>query len=89
MFGYFIPGVRHFTAYAAGMSDLKPPLFALFAYSGGFVWCLTFMTLGYLLGERWEAASAKVHRYVLLAVAATAVIAAAAWAARKWRSRVQ
>ena len=24
-FGYFIPGVRHFTAYAAGMSDLESP----------------------------------------------------------------
>ena len=24
-FGYFVPGVRHFTAYAAGMSDLEYP----------------------------------------------------------------
>ena len=27
-FGYFIPGVRHLTAYAAGMSDLEAPQFA-------------------------------------------------------------
>ena len=33
-FGYFVPGVRHLTAYAAGMSDLEPHQFALFAYSG-------------------------------------------------------
>ena len=33
--GYFVPGVRHVTAYAAGMSELEPPHFALFAYSGG------------------------------------------------------
>src|ERR1051326_5662774 len=32
-FGYFIPGVRHFTAYAAGMSNLEPHIFAVFAYS--------------------------------------------------------
>src|SRR5437764_10747374 len=37
-FGYYIPGVRHFTAYAAGMSDLEPPQFALFAYSGAALW---------------------------------------------------
>ena len=30
-FGYFIPGVRHFTAYAAGMSELEPHVFAVFA----------------------------------------------------------
>src|ERR1035441_6007682 len=29
--GYFIPGVRHFTAYAAGMSDLEAPTFAAYA----------------------------------------------------------
>src|SRR5205823_3917171 len=33
-FGYFVPGVRHFTAYAAGMSDLKAATFMLFAYGG-------------------------------------------------------
>src|SRR3974377_429842 len=31
-FGYFIPGVRHLTAYAAGISTLELPRFALFAY---------------------------------------------------------
>ena len=35
--GYFIPGVRHFTAYAAGMSELEYPTFALFAYAGALV----------------------------------------------------
>jgi membrane protein DedA with SNARE-associated domain len=36
-FGYYIPGVRHFTAYAAGMSEVKPHMFAVFAYSGAFI----------------------------------------------------
>src|SRR5450432_727453 len=30
-FGYFVPGFRHLTAYAAGMSSVEPPQFALFA----------------------------------------------------------
>src|SRR6266540_5084458 len=53
-FGYFIPGVRHFTAYAAGMSYLEFHIFALFAYAGALVWAATFITLGYFLGERWQ-----------------------------------
>jgi membrane protein DedA with SNARE-associated domain len=51
--GYFIPGVRHFTALVAGASQLRYPLFALFAYTGGLLWSLTFITLGYYLGETW------------------------------------
>src|SRR5579862_3377676 len=50
-FGYFIPGVRHVTAYAAGMSGLEPPKFGLFAYSGAVLWVSTFIGLGYFLGE--------------------------------------
>src|SRR5579871_6953768 len=33
-FGYFVPGVRHLTAYAAGVSYVQPHIFALFAYFG-------------------------------------------------------
>lgn len=52
--GYFIPGVRHFTALVAGASQLRYPLFALFAYTGGLIWSLTFIALGYYLGETWS-----------------------------------
>ena len=71
--GYFIPGVRHFTAYAAGMSDLEPPQFALFAYSGAALWSASFIALGYFLGERWEAVQKNVHQYLIgLTIAAYA-----------------
>lgn len=73
-FGYFVPGVRHLTAYAAGMSDLEPHVFAIFAYAGAFLWASTFITLGYFLGERWEAASAGVHRWVFIGCAALALL---------------
>ena len=33
-FGYFIPGVRHLTAYIAGITKLSYPRFGLYAYSG-------------------------------------------------------
>ena len=86
-FGYFIPGVRHFTAYAAGMSELEPHVFAVFAYAGAFLWAATFITFGYYLGERWEAASANVHRWVFIGIAAAAVLGLAFLAVRKWRVR--
>ena len=52
--GYFIPGVRHFTALVAGASELQYPVFALFAYTGGLIWSLTFVSLGYYLGGTWS-----------------------------------
>jgi membrane protein DedA with SNARE-associated domain len=75
-FGYFIPGVRHLTAYAAGMSDVRPPQFALFAYTGAGLWVAVFLSLGYLLGERWEAVQENVDRYILGAVIALAIAGA-------------
>ena len=72
--GYFIPGVRHFTAYAAGISELHPRHFALYAYSGAILWVSTFISLGYFLGERWKAVQANIHHYLLEMSLATAVV---------------
>ena len=49
--GYFIPGVRHFTGFSAGMTKLEYKYFALFAYSGALVWVSLFLSLGYFLGR--------------------------------------
>lgn len=53
MIGYFIPGVRHFTAIVAGTSKLEYPEFALFAYGGAVFWVSTFIFIGYHFGEHW------------------------------------
>lgn len=78
-FGYFIPAVRHFTALAAGMSELEFPTFALFAYSGAAAWVSTFLWLGYLVGENWRAAVDLVHRYTLLTGIAALIVISAGW----------
>lgn len=83
--GYFIPGVRHFTAYAAGMSELEPHVFAVFAYSGALLWVSTFLTLGYVLGERWSATSERIHRYLLIASGIAVALAAVYLLYRKIR----
>ena len=51
-FGYYIAGVRHLTAMVAGASALEYPIFAGFAYAGAFTWVLTFLSLGYFMGNR-------------------------------------
>ena len=70
MMGYFVPGVRHLMALVAGSSKMRYPIFAAFAYSGGIIWSLTFVTLGYYLGDSWS--EIRNHR-LLLAAIATAV----------------
>jgi membrane protein DedA with SNARE-associated domain len=72
--GYFIPGVRHLTAYAAGISSVPPRQFALFAYSGAIVWVSCFLSLGYFLGERWQAVQRNIDHYLLIASIGVAVI---------------
>ncbi len=74
-FGYYIAGVRHFTAIVAGMSKLEFPIFAIFAWGGAAVWVSTFLAIGYFLGDKWEAAAEHAH-LILKYVAAAAVIGA-------------
>lgn len=73
--GYFIAGVRHFTAILAGTSKLEYRSFAAYAYTGAILWVTTFLTLGYYVGENWKQIAEALHRYV--GVASIAVIAAA------------
>jgi membrane protein DedA with SNARE-associated domain len=68
-FGYFILGVRHFTALVAGMSGLEFRVFAGYAYFGAAIWVATFLGIGYLVGEHWQQAVEAVRQYSwLLAV---------------------
>ncbi len=53
---YFIPGIRHFAGLTAGASRLRFPGFALFAWSGAFVWSTTFLSLGRWVGAEWHRA---------------------------------
>lgn len=53
LIGYFIPGVRHLTGYAAGITAMKYRHFALFSYTGALIWVCTFLAIGYFLGNKW------------------------------------
>ncbi len=71
-FGYFIPGIRHVMALVAGTSNMRYPVFAAFAYTGGVFWSLTFISLGYYLGNSW--AEVRNHRLLLAAVAGGLIV---------------
>lgn len=79
MLGYYVPGVRHFTALVAGMSHLDYRVFAVFAYSGAAIWVATFLAIGYFVGENWQAALALVHRYTALFCVVLVVFIGAVW----------
>lgn len=85
-FGYFIPGVRHVTAIAAGSSGLGYGTFAAFAYPGAILWSSFFVATGYVLGDRWRSAFQAVVGNVRLVggVAAAVYVTYLAVVAVRW-----
>jgi len=84
-FGYFMPGIRHFTAIVAGSSELEPHIFAAFAYSGGLFWVLGFVSLGYFLGDQWTRFSSEVDSVLLWLTVGVVAAAFLAWWIRRRR----
>jgi len=82
--GYFIPGVRHFTAVVAGASKLPVGTFMAFAYAGAAIWVSCFLTIGYVVGDRWREVAAKLQHHLLIA---SLVVAALAGAYTLWTLR--
>ncbi len=74
--GYFIPGVRHLTAYTAGATKLELHEFMAFAYSGGLIWSLSFILLGYFIGEKWETVVDQFQNNVLIGTCVLVVVIA-------------
>jgi membrane protein DedA with SNARE-associated domain len=85
--GYYIAGVRHFTAVVAGMSKLEFPTFMAYAWTGGALWVTTFLSLGYFLGENWRQVAELVHRYIVYA--SVAIVAAAVLWYFFWKKRAK
>ncbi len=63
VFGYFVPGVRHVTAIAAGSAAMTFGRFAVFAYSGAALWCTVFLVAGYVAGAEWRGVGVAVRQH--------------------------
>jgi membrane protein DedA with SNARE-associated domain len=61
LFGYYLPGVRHLIGFGAGIAKLPMPIFACFAFTGGFIWSVTFVSAGYFLGREWTLVFGKIR----------------------------
>jgi membrane protein DedA with SNARE-associated domain len=77
--GYYIPGIRHLTAYTAGASKLELPTFILFAWSGGILWSVTFIMLGYTLGAHWHRVVERLQENILLGSIGILLLIGFAW----------
>ncbi|OPH57921.1 alkaline phosphatase [Paenibacillus ferrarius] len=64
---YFIPGVRHFTGYFSGVTRIRFRKYAWFAYTGAFIWVSVFISLGKVLGPKWEQYHHTINRYLVYA----------------------
>ncbi len=94
MIGYFIPGVRHLTAFVAGSSKLEPAVFALYAYTGGLIWSAIFIASGYFLGEKWNVVAEEIRRHFVVAACLAALLLVVIGLARRsgfqrWRPRAR
>jgi membrane protein DedA with SNARE-associated domain len=76
IFGYFLPGLRHLTAYISGISKFNFSKFMATAAIGSTIWAVLFITLGRVIGEDWAMIGRLTHRYLgfLVVVAALVII---------------
>src|SRR5690625_2415662 len=63
---YFIPGIRHITGYFSGMTQISFRTYAIYAYSGAFIWTGTFTSLGKILGPQWEQFHISIKKYFFI-----------------------
>ena len=49
--GRFLPGVKHFISFPAGLAKMDIKAFCLYTLAGGAIWCTVLISLGYLIGE--------------------------------------
>jgi membrane protein DedA with SNARE-associated domain/membrane-associated phospholipid phosphatase len=64
---YFIPGIRHITGYFSGVTRMPFRTYMIYAYSGALLWTGTFITLGKVLGPKWEVFHVLIMRYLIIA----------------------
>ncbi|MGG0188138.1 DedA family protein [Bacillus rhizoplanae] len=75
--GFFIPGVRHFTGYFAGIINLPFRRFAMTIYSGALLWVSFFLVGGYWLGGNLDNIFRAVEGHIGKIIIGVVVVVAA------------
>jgi membrane protein DedA with SNARE-associated domain len=84
LFGRFIPLLRSFVSFAAGLGEMAPLKFLAFTVIGCTVWCTALVSLGYSLGASYNHVL-KGFSYAGYVLAALAVLAVAFVLWHRWR----
>ncbi len=77
LFGRFIPLLRSFVSFAAGLGEMAIAKFVLFTLVGSAIWCTALTSLGYSLGSTYNHVLKAFNDagYVAAALAVIAVVA--------------
>ncbi|MBW7452729.1 bifunctional DedA family/phosphatase PAP2 family protein [Paenibacillus sepulcri] len=85
---YFIPGVKHFTGYFCGITRMPFRRYALYAYTGAIFWVSLFISLGKVLGPKWEAYHSTVNQYMIIFGIASALLTLVIYLYRKHKRQI-
>lgn len=86
---YFIPGIRHITGYFSGITRISFRTYALFAYSGAFLWVFVFITLGKILGPQWEQFHTSIKKYLIIGSIVAFIIVMTVYLYKKYKVLLQ
>jgi membrane protein DedA with SNARE-associated domain len=84
-FGRFIPLLRSFVSFAAGLGEMAIGKFFLYTVIACAIWCTALASLGYSLGSTYDHV-VKAFSYAGFVIVALAVVAVAVVFWHRWRS---
>ncbi len=85
LFGRFVPLLRSFVSFAAGLGEMALAKFSVFTLIGCAVWCTALCSLGYSLGSSYNRVL-KAFSYAGYVLGALAVVAVIVVFAHRWRA---
>jgi membrane protein DedA with SNARE-associated domain len=86
---YFIPGIRHITGYFSGLTRVNFRSYAIYAYAGAFFWAGTFISIGKLLGPKWDQFHNSAIKYLVIGIVIIALGVAVIYAYRKYSLEIK
>lgn len=72
--GFFIPGIRHFTGFFAGIIEMPFRVFVIYSYIGSILFAVTFISLGKYLGADWNQYHGLIEEYISIAAVIIVVL---------------